>query len=326
MPKADLEFRELKKSLEARGLFSKTRGFYFGLFLRYVFLLSASVALIAVLQNSYWQIVNVFLFSFALVQLSFIGHDMAHHQVFSSSAARTLFNRLWWGLVLGAAYEWWASKHNRHHANPNQLGKDPDIDQLFVFSPKQSESSGKIFRMLARYQHLYFFPLLLLAQISIIRGTIKHFSSRDKDCRTFADIGLQALHYILLYFVIFYSLGFLYGALFVASYSLIVGAYLGLTFAPNHKGMPIVGENAMLPHVQQIITARNIKLNFFTDFLYGGLNYQIEHHLFPAMPRKNLKKARPLVMDFCQKSGLPYHETTIFGSFAEIYRGLKAAC
>lgn len=324
MKNSDQEFRELKKSLEARGLFLKTRGFYFWLSFLYISAFLASIAFIAGYQNSYWQIANVFLFSFAFVQLGFIGHDMAHHQVFSSRRVHTLVSRLLWGLVLGARHDWWASKHNRHHASPNQLCKDPDIELPFVFSPEQSENRGVIFRSFMPYQHIYFFPLLLLSHVSIIRGTVNHFLSKDKDRNAFADIGLQVLHYALLYFAIFYSLGFLYGVLFVASYSLIVGAYLGLTFAPNHKGMPIVIGDAAPSHEQQIITARNIKPNFFTDILYGGLNYQIEHHLFPVMPRKNLKKARTMVLEFCRKSGISYHETTIFGSFAEIYRGLKA--
>lgn len=324
MQNSDREFRELKKYLEAHGLFEKTRGFYFRLSFIYISALLTSTAFIAGLQNSYWQIANVFLFSFALVQFGFIGHDTAHHQVFSSRATQIWFNRLLWGLILGTGYDWWAYKHNRHHANPNQLGKDPDMEQLFAFSSKQSENRGKIFRTLRPYQHIYFFPLLLLAHANIIRGAIRHFLFRNKNRRAFADIGLQMLHFALLYSVIFYSLGFLYGVLFVVSYSLIAGAYLGLTFAPNHKAMPIIGEVAVHPYIHQIITARNIKPNFFTDILYGGLNYQIEHHLFPAMPRKSLKKARPRVIEFCQKSGIPYHETTIFGSFAEIYRGLKA--
>lgn len=323
MLNAEWEFRELKKSLEARGFFLKTRGFYLWLSFLYIFMFLASIAVIVGFQNSYWQIANVFLFSFALVQLGFIGHDMAHHQIFSSRETHDLFNRLWWGLVLGAGYGWWASKHNRHHANPNQLGKDPDIEQLFIFSPRQSENLGKIFRALMSYQHIYFFPLLLLAYANAICGAINHFWSRAKDRRAFTDLGLQMFHHAMLYSVIFYSLGFWYGALFVVSYLLIVGAYLGLTFAPNHKGMPIMGDNAKSSCVEQIITARNIRPNFFTDIIYGGLNYQIEHHLFPAMPRKNLKKARALVLEFCVKSGISYHETTISRSFAEIYRGLR---
>jgi fatty acid desaturase len=56
----------------------------------------------------------------------------------------------------------------------------------------------------------------------------------------------------------------------------------------------------------------------------GGLNYQIEHHLFPTMPRPNLRRAQPLVQGFCSQHGLPYVEAGLFGSYAEAVRHLHA--
>ena len=325
MVSPESEFRKLRTALEAQGLFLKTPGFYFKLSLIYLALLAASIAVLVVYQNSLLQIANVFLFSFALAQLSFIGHDMAHYQVFSSRIAHNIVNRLWWGLVLGGGYDWWASKHNQHHANPNQIGRDPDIEQPFVFSPEQLGNRGKIFRRVLSYQSIYFFPLLALAYLNAVRGAVTHFLIREKNRRAYAEFFLQSFHFALLFSIIFLSLGFLYGAAFIISYSLLIGIYIGLTFAPNHKGMPIVIKDMMPWYKQQVITARNIKPNFFVDIFYGGLNYQIEHHLFPAMSRKHLPKARELVRKFCEKTSIPYYETTMPGSLAEIYNALKMA-
>ena len=325
MASAESEFRELKMDLEARGLFLKTHGFYLKLFLTYIALLASSIAILLVYQNSLLQILNVFLFSFALTQLGFIGHDMAHHQVFSSRTTHVIVNRLWWGLVLGLGHGWWTTKHNRHHANPNQIGRDPDIEQLFVFSSAQLENRAKILKRFLPYQHIYFFPLLAFAYLNAVRGTVTHFLIREKTREAYMEFFLQSLHFVLLFSVIFISLGFLYGAAFTASYLLLIGIHLGLTFAPNHKGMPIITEDTLPFYKQQVFTARNIKPNFFVDIFYGGLNYQVEHHLFSAMSRKHLPEARKLVLKFCEKTGIPYYETTMPRSLVEIYSALKIA-
>jgi fatty acid desaturase len=72
----------------------------------------------------------------------------------------------------------------------------------------------------------------------------------------------------------------------------------------------------------QVLTARNIHAHPVTDFCYGGLNYQIEHHLFPAMARTQLKAAQPIVKAFCQTNAISYHETTAVQSLTEILRHL----
>jgi fatty acid desaturase len=94
---------------------------------------------------------------------------------------------------------------------------------------------------------------------------------------------------------------------------------MGSVFAPNHKGMPVLDENIQMGFLrQQVITSRDVSAHPVTDFIYGGLNYQIEHHLFPNMPRNNLKKAQPLVKEFCHARSIPYHETSVMQSHREI--------
>jgi fatty acid desaturase len=98
----------------------------------------------------------------------------------------------------------------------------------------------------------------------------------------------------------------------------LFGLYLGCSFAPNHKGMPTLTEAEELDFVRrQVLTSRNVRGSRPVDFLLGGLNYQIEHHLFPNMPRPNLRRAQPLVRAFCDEHGITYSEAGIFGSYAE---------
>ena len=100
---------------------------------------------------------------------------------------------------------------------------------------------------------------------------------------------------------------------------------MGCSFAPNHKGMPIIPPRTRLDFLRrQVLTSRNVRGGLFTDVALGGLNYQIEHHLFPNMPRSVLRRAQPLVRAHCAElSASPYTETSLIGSYVTVLRHLN---
>jgi len=101
----------------------------------------------------------------------------------------------------------------------------------------------------------------------------------------------------------------------------LFGVYLGMTFAPNHKGMPHpAGDEDFLR--KQVITSRNVRGGRLIDVALGGLNYQIEHHLFPGMPSPNLRRAQPIVQAYCTEVGVPYAQTGLVDSYRQALRFL----
>src|SRR5439155_1528275 len=119
--------------------------------------------------------------------------------------------------------------------------------------------------------------------------------------------------------VLFFFLGIWQAILFILVHQSLSGIYLGSIFAPNHKGMPMLDKESDMSFLyRQVVTARNVKAHPITDFWYGGLNYQIEHHLFPSMTRTNLRKAQRLIKAFCGEHAIPYYETSILQSYQEI--------
>jgi len=105
---------------------------------------------------------------------------------------------------------------------------------------------------------------------------------------------------------------------------MIFGFFMGAAFAPNHKGMPLIPKGSKIDFFQrQVLTSRNIKGSWLKDNLMGGLNYQIEHHLFPSMPRPNLKRAHALVVEFCAERGIPVVEMGLFASYGVVMRYLN---
>ena len=104
-------------------------------------------------------------------------------------------------------------------------------------------------------------------------------------------------------------------AFFVVQYA-VFGLCLGGSFAPSHKGMPIVASTATIDFLRrQVLMSRNVRGGFAVDAAMGGLNYQIEHHLFPSMPRPNLKRAQPIVRAYCIANDVSYSEVGLFESY-----------
>jgi fatty acid desaturase len=99
---------------------------------------------------------------------------------------------------------------------------------------------------------------------------------------------------------------------------------MGCSFAPNHKGMPTIGADEHVDYLRrQVLTSRNVRGGVLTDLVLGGLNYQIEHHLFPSMPRPSLRRAQHLVRSYCAGQHISYAETSLIGSYAAALRHLS---
>jgi fatty acid desaturase len=134
-----------------------------------------------------------------------------------------------------------------------------------------------------------------------------------------------ALHATLYFGALLWLLSPLQALAFVAVHQAVFGFYMGCSFAPNHKGMPIVAAQDKLDYLRrQVLTSRNIRGGWFVDLLLGGLNYQIEHHLFPSMPRPRLRRAQRLVRAYCADQPIAYTETGLFRSYGISLRYLHS--
>jgi len=168
-----------------------------------------------------------------------------------------------------------------------------------------------------------FFPLMVMRSTGIYVLSVQRLV-RARDRAAVVEGALLALHVALYLTCVFWVLSPLKAVAFIAVQQAVFSVYLGCSFAPNHKGMPIVDSEAGLSFVRrQVITSRNIAGGRFTNLLLGGLNYQIEHHLFPSMPRPNLSRAQAIVKAFCLENGLGYEEDSLIGSYRQTLRSLR---
>ena len=143
---------------------------------------------------------------------------------------------------------------------------------------------------------------------------------RTTTCRKYrrTELALLSVHVVGLLAIVLLVLSPVKALVFVAILQGVWGVYMGCSFAPNHKGMPTIPAGQKLDFLRkQVLTTRNVRGGLFTDFLLGGLNYQVEHHLFPNMPRANLRKAQPIVRAYCARLQVAYTETSLIGSYAQ---------
>jgi fatty acid desaturase len=259
-------------------------------------------------------------------QLAFVGHDAGHRQLFRSRRANDLVGLVHANLLVGVSFEWWVGKHNAHHTNPNHEELDPDISiTALAFTVDQARSKHGLVRLVARYQGWLFFPLLLLEAAHLHLASIKAVWQGGRGRANLVEGGLLVAHLGSYLAVLWLVLSPAQALVFLVVHQGLFGLYLGCSFAPNHKGMPTLTDADQLDFVRrQVLTSRNVRGSRLVDWLLGGLNYQIEHHLFPNMPRPNLRRAQPLVRAFCAQHGLAYVEASLVGSYVQAVRHLHA--
>jgi fatty acid desaturase len=291
-----------------------------------LFFLACWCALVAIGQ-SWLVLVPAALLGVASTQVAFLGHDGGHQQIAATRAGNTVVGLLAGNLMTGLSIGWWVDKHSRHHANPNKEDHDPDIGEgVFAFTTAQAASrAGRLPRAIARNQAVLFFPLLTLEGLNLHAASVRWLCRARRGRLRRTELLLLSAHVLAYLGVILWVLSPLLAVAFVAVHQAVFGFYMGCSFAPNHKGMPIIGAEQKLDYLRrQVITSRNVRGGWFVDQLLGGLNYQVEHHLFPSMPRTHLRKAQRLVQTYCAQHRIPYTETGLFASYVCALRYLHA--
>jgi fatty acid desaturase len=320
------QYAELRRIVKHRGLMVRQPAYFAGKFALTLGMLAASLGLLLAFGSTWLQLLNAAFLAFVFVQISFLAHDCGHRQFSLGTPRRNDWITLILGnLLLGVSRGWWIDKHNEHHGHPNQLDVDPDVDiPLLAFEEDQALGKTRLARFVVKHQAALIFPLSLLQAGSMLRSSIQYLAGKRAK-RPLTESFLLVAHYAAYFGALFSVLEPVQAAVFAAVHRGLYGVFMVSVFAPNHKAMPTLGQGSEMDFLRrQVLTSRNVRPHPVTDFWYGGLNYQIEHHLFPGMPRNKLREARPIVRNFCRERDVGYHETSVLGSYREILAHLHA--
>ncbi len=319
------DYAELSRQVRDRGLLGRRRGYY-------AIKIAATVAAMGVLMilafligDSWWNLLVAVGLAFALVQVGFIGHDAGHNQIFVRRRYNRLIGLLVTNLLTGFSFSWWLAKHNSHHAYTNRTDKDPDVAAgALVYTPDQVEARGRFGRWFGRIQALALVPLMFLEAVNLHVASITSLA-RNRNRSALLETGLLAVHIAAFFVAPFLVLSPLRAVVFIAVTQSLFGFYLGASFVTNHVGMPTMagrGDLGFLRH--QVLTSRNLTGPSISGFVFGGLDTQIEHHLFPSMPRANLRRAREMVRPFCAERRIAYAEQSPWRAYRDVMRHLWA--
>ena len=286
------DYASLKRRIQDAGLLDKRPGYYaLSISTNLILFFGCLVVLFSV--GTIWgQALAAVALGIISGQLGFQLHDSGHRQMFASPGKNALVGLFTADVLLGMSYGWWVQKHNRHRR--------------------------KVGRLVAMYQVYFFFPLTTFLAWSMHLTGATYLVKESSRYRRL-EFAMLAAHAIVYLGVMFFFLGPWSALMVVLIHKAVGGAYLASVFAPNHKGMPQTDSSSRLDFVRtQVLTARNIYGHPVTDLWYGSLNYQIEHHLFPNMPRLNMRRAQPIVKQFCAERGIDYYETSFLQSYREL--------
>nr|XP_033784539.1 acyl-CoA 6-desaturase [Geotrypetes seraphini] len=320
------DFRALRKTAEDMGLFNADPVF-FSLYLGHILLLEVLAWFVLWYFGTGWipTLITIIILTTSQAQAGWLQHDFGHLSVFKKSSWNHVFHKFVIGHLKGASANWWNHRHFQHHAKPNIFRKDPDVNMLHVFvlgDTQPVEYGKKKLKYLPyNHQHEYFFligpPLLIpiYFTIQIMKTMI--------DRRDWVDLIWSFSYYTRYFYTYTPFYGVLGSLLFLNIIRFLESHWFVWVTQMNHIAMEIDHEKYRDWLSCQLAATCNIEQSFFNDWFSGHLNFQIEHHLFPTMPRHNYHKIAPLVKSLCSKYDVNYEEKPILKAFKDIVTSLK---
>jgi len=315
-------YTELSARVKESGLLRRRYGYYWTkISLTLVALVGVTVGMV-LLGHSWLQLLLAAVLAGILTQFALLGHDAAHRQIFRSSRANEWASLGLGTLIGGFSLDWWQHKHAAHHANPNKHGSDPDVAAgVLAFTPYVRADRRGFGGYLADRQAWFYIPLLMLEGLNLHVSSVRRLISRAPMKHRSREITILALRHISYLTALLLIMPPAMAAAFLGVQLALYGLYLGGAFTPSHIGMPSVPPNLKIDFLRrQVLMSRNVSGGWFIHFLLGGLNLQIEHHLFPSMPRPNLRRLQPLVRQVCVDNEITYTEASLLGAYATVLR------
>lgn len=321
------DFRALRTTVEQMGLLKPNKLFFFVALLHVVL-----IDVLAWLNLSYFGpslipfLVTTLLLGTVQAQAGWLQHDFGHLSVFSKSRWNHWVHKFVIGHLKGAPASWWNHLHFQHHAKPNCFRKDPDINMhplLFALGKTLSVELGvkKKKYMPYNHQHKYFFLIGPPALIPVyFQWYIFYFAVNRKQ---WSDLAWMISFYIR------------FGMMYIPLIGIggTISLFMLVRFVESNWFVWVTQMNHIPMHINydenkewlstQLQATCNVDQSFFNDWFSGHLNFQIEHHLFPTMPRHNYAKVAPLVRSLCKKYGIDYQSKPLLTAFADIVHSLK---
>jgi len=316
-----LDFALLDAHFRAKGYFENENTFYIKELLKCALLISLSIYLVLFGQETF---LNYFFASFLLAfgwhQLAFVGHDTGHNGVSGNNSKDHFLGIIVGSLIGGISIGWWKDSHYVHHVITNDPEHDPDIqhlpflavsirlfENLFSTYHKKILKFDFLAKIFVRIQHYTYYILMMFGRFNLYVQSL-NFIFLNRRCRwRYLEIPCFLTFFFWYILLVSYISGFWNKLIFIFG-SHAISAVLHVQITISHFAMDTeVTNNNEEFFRHQLRTTMDVDCPEWLDWLHGGLQFQVIHHLFPRMPRRFYRSARKDVIKLCEKYGVKYH-------------------
>ncbi|KAH8904599.1 fatty acid/sphingolipid desaturase [Coniochaeta sp. PMI_546] len=317
------KYRLLHERIKAEGLFQCNYAAYAVECTRYTLLFAGFLYF---LHLGWYATSAVFLGCF-WHQLVFTAHDAGHmgitHDFHIDSVIGTIIADFLGGLSLG----WWKHNHNVHHIVTNFPEHDPDIEHMpfFAISHRllgslrstyydkvmEYDAAAKFFIAI---QHYSYYLILLFGRFNLYRLSFDYLLMGRAPKKGPAwwhwwlEIAGQCVFWTWFGYGVIYKSIPTWGArvaFILISHAVTAPLHLQITLSHFAMSTADLGPNESFPQ-KMLRTTMDVDCPQWLDFFHGGLQFQAIHHLYPRIPRHNLRRTQKLVQEFCDEVGIPY--------------------
>ncbi|KAL4864353.1 hypothetical protein BDV12DRAFT_205786 [Aspergillus spectabilis] len=275
-----VKYRLLSDRIKAEGLYDCNYSAYAVEACRYSLLFACMVL---TLHWGWYALSGAFLGA-VWHQLAFVVHDAGHMGITHNFHIDTCIGMLVADFCGGLSVGWWKRNHNVHHIVTNSPENDPDVEYL-PFLALSHQFFGNL--RSTYYEHLMEYDAVAKLGVKIA--------------------GQFVFWYWYGYLLIYTSIPSNRGrfAFFMISHMIAAPLHVQLTLSHFAMSMADLGPDESFPQ-KMIRTTMDIDCPQWLDFFHGGLQFQVVHHLYPRIPRHNLRRTQKLVQDICDEVGIPY--------------------
>lgn len=260
-------------------------------------------------------------------------HEGGHYSMTTNTVVDRMLQAFLYGAGCGMSGQWWRSQHNRHHATPQKLQHDVDLDTLPLLAFNSAILNNKMvmkspfIRQWLRLQGFLFIPVscLLVAlgwQMFLHPRHIYRVWKRDV-LISGIECASMLVRYWFLFTVVFGQFSWPGALAAYLFYDFVGSAYIFTNFSLSHTHLPVSKPDQYLHWVEYAaLHTTNISPSWAVNWWMAYLNFQIEHHLFPSMPQVNHPVISPRVRALFEKHGLVYDSRPYFTCLGQTLHNL----
>jgi acyl-lipid Delta6-acetylenase / acyl-lipid (9-3)-desaturase len=338
--------REIRQRLLQEGRFETNMSFYYGLGLWITCIFMAMIYFTLYRVDTISHMIGAILLALFWQQMAFIGHDIGHCSITHDFVTDNNVGIIIGNFLTGIGIGWWKRSHNVHHVVCNSIEHDPDIQHMPIMAVTENIfQNNNIYgffstfheriinfdttaKFLVSYQHYIFYPLMMVARFNLYAQGWIHILTqpqvRKREWEIIALLGFLLWLSSLIYFIPEASIGEKIAYVFLSH---ALAGVLHVQICLSHFSMGTYSGTAYNDDSDewfkmQLFTTLDIDCPEWLDWFHGGLQFQIEHHLWPRLPRHELRYASKLVKEFCAKEGVHYHNPGWIEAQGELVRSM----